>query len=77
MKNWKLDGVRLGEWDLSRNPDCEQSIVGVSKCAPPVLDIGIARSIEHEDYIPFNKNQFNDIAILKLRNAVNFNDFVR
>lgn len=37
----------------------------------------IAQVIVHESFIPLNENQNFDIAILKLRTAVEFNKFVQ
>jgi spatzle-processing enzyme len=76
-KKWKLNGVRLGEWDLGQDLDCETSFNGQNKCAPAPLDLEIAENRVHEGYIPFDVNQKNDIAIIKLRSSVEFNDFVR
>jgi hypothetical protein len=69
--------VRLGEWDLTQNPDCENVFVGRNICAPPAIDAVVSKSIVHSGYVPFDKNQLHDIAILKLRFPVEFNDFVR
>jgi hypothetical protein len=77
QKNWKLNGVRLGEWNLRTNPDCDQSFLPKSVCAPPAIDMRIAQTIVHENFLPFSTNQQNDIAMLNLEQNVEFNDFVR
>lgn len=59
-------GVRLGEWDTSTDPDCQDSV-----CAPPVHDIDPETVIIHQDY---NSPRFaNDIALVKLAQRINFN----
>lgn len=71
-KNWKLSAVRLGEWDVSKDPDCDDG-----DCSDPILRIPIAKRIPHGKYISGSKNQDNDIALLKLERSVQFSDFVR
>ena len=72
-KGWQLRGARLGEWNLETDPDCD----GNNICAPSVRDVFIEQVIIHGEFIPHNENQNYDIAILKLRVAVEFNDFVK
>lgn len=72
-KGWKLKGARLGEWNLRSNPDCDDNNV----CAPSVQDVPIAQITVHESFIPLNENQNYDIAILRLRVSVEFNDYVK
>jgi len=73
----KLVGVRLGEWDMTSNPDCDASYVNEEVCAPPVNDYGIEELIIHEKYSPTSFNQHNDLALIRLSQKVKFNDFVR
>lgn len=75
--DWRLSGVRLGEWDTNTNPDCEVDVRGMKDCAPPHLDVPVERTIPHPDYIPASKNQVNDIALLRLAQQVEYTDFVR
>lgn len=77
QRRWKLRGVRLGEWNTETNPDCDNFAVGGPVCAPPAVDLAVALKIVHPDFIPFSVGLNNDIAILKLREAVQFNDYVR
>lgn len=71
-----LSGVRLGEWDISTENDCEfdgeENI-----CAPPPVNIPIAKIIPHENYNPQSRHQYNDIALLRLAHPVNFTDFIK
>jgi hypothetical protein len=76
LQNTRLIGVRLGEWNLLTDEDCE-SINGRRICAPNSLDVGIEEVILHEKYSPQSLNQHNDIALLRLSSKVQFNDFVK
>ncbi|XP_059053397.1 CLIP domain-containing serine protease HP8-like isoform X2 [Achroia grisella] len=70
--NWRLSQVRLGEWNTSSSVDC----VG-DDCSGPVQDISIEQTIAHEGYDPSDKDQQNDIALLRLSRNAQFNDFVK
>ncbi|CAG4953631.1 unnamed protein product [Parnassius apollo] len=62
--------VRLGEWDTETEHDCEES-----NCSDPPLDIDINDTIIHPLY---DMRTFNsDIALLRLKNVVNFTEFIR
>ncbi|KAL1447513.1 hypothetical protein WDU94_005691 [Cyamophila willieti] len=61
--------VRLGEWNSSTDPDCQDGI-----CAPPYQDIKVVEVIRHEFYTTdLNK----DIALLRLESPANMSSFVR
>ncbi|XP_067616863.1 serine protease easter isoform X4 [Eurosta solidaginis] len=75
--NWKLTGVRLGEWDTTTNPDCEIDVRGERDCAPPYLDVRVEKSISHPQYNPNSRNQINDLALLRLNKNVQYTDFIR
>lgn len=77
QRRWTIRGVRLGEWNTETNPDCDHFAVGGPLCAPPAIDMPVALKIVHPDFIPFSAGLKNDIAILKLRGTVQFNDYVR
>lgn len=76
-KGWKLRGVRLGEWNMETNPDCETTYSGEPICAPPIIDLSIAQTIVHERFVPFDANLENDISILILHRDIEFNAFVK
>lgn len=67
----------MGEWNLLTTQDCDYSQGSKPVCAPPAIDLGIKKTIVHENFVPFSVNQENDIAILQLERSVEFNDFVR
>ncbi|CAO1427631.1 unnamed protein product [Diamesa serratosioi] len=76
LKN-QLIAVRLGEWDLSQQKDCDDSLLNEVVCAPPPIDIAIEEKIMHEKYSPSSSNQHNDIALLRMRQKVTYGEFIR
>lgn len=69
---WKVHRVRLGEWDLSSQLDCEHEY-----CNQPEVDMKIAKIIVHEGYDAQNDSPSNDIALIRLQAKVNFTDTIR
>ncbi|KAL0270403.1 UNVERIFIED_CONTAM: hypothetical protein PYX00_007825 [Menopon gallinae] len=67
----KLEKVRLGEWDLSTETDCQHEL-----CSKRVQEIDIEEIINHPDYNPRESSQTNDIALLRLRREAETNQFV-
>lgn len=63
---WKLDFVRLGEWDLDTSPDCKKDSAGELQCNELHQDFGVSKIIVHEGFSHTDRNKWNDIAILKL-----------
>lgn len=59
--------VRLGEYDTSSNPDCDDS-----GCAAPIIDYEIARLIPNENFNGRDAN--HDIALVKLKQEVILSD---
>ncbi|XP_036324778.1 serine protease easter-like [Rhagoletis pomonella] len=72
-----LHSVRLGEWDLRTNPDCEIDVRGKESCAPPFIELGIERAISHPKYVSSSNEQFYDVALLRLEESVSYSDFIR
>ncbi|KAF2887373.1 hypothetical protein ILUMI_18799, partial [Ignelater luminosus] len=68
-----LASVRLGEWRISTERDCEESIL--PQCAEPVIDLNIEEQIVHPNY--YRKTGENDIALLRLEKNVKFSDFIQ
>lgn len=65
----KLKKVRLGEYDLSREEDCdlwEDGGVGYN-CAPKYQDLQIERVHIHPDFT--RRKLFNDISLIRLSRA--------
>lgn len=71
-----LSHVRLGEWDLTQQQDCADN-VNERICATPVVDIAIEQRIPHPQYDPYGANQHNDIALLRLGQQVQYNEYIR
>ncbi|CAH2257134.1 jg11965 [Pararge aegeria aegeria] len=67
--------VRLGEWDISKDTDC--IFYKEADCSLPVQNVQVEEVIAHEDYVPDDEHQLNDIALLRLSDNVTFNDFVK
>ena len=69
--------VRLGEYNLSHDPDCIQESIDDYICAPTPQDITISRLTVHPDYDGNSVSRHNDIGIVKLSSAAKFSDFVQ
>ncbi|XP_065089508.1 phenoloxidase-activating factor 3-like [Ochlerotatus camptorhynchus] len=72
----EVAGVRLGEWDLTTNPDCVTR-QDVEQCAPPVLDVGIEKIIRHKKYkFSWYKPNNIDLALFRLDQDVTFGKYI-
>lgn len=69
-EDYRLDRIRLGEWNLLTDPDCDEH----DYCNEPPLDVGIEEMINHEDYDKVTI--LNDIALVKLNQSVNFTETI-
>lgn len=69
----KAVSVRLGEYDLSTDIDCDDFHV----CSDDPIDVDIADIITHERYNFRDGNRYHDIALLRLAREVDFTDFIR
>lgn len=69
---WKVNRVRLGEWDLATVEDCEYGY-----CNNPVTDVAIAKIIVHSEYGVRNRSTINDIALIRFKEKVNFTDTIQ
>ncbi|KAK6638911.1 hypothetical protein RUM43_007181 [Polyplax serrata] len=67
-RNIQLRKIKLGEWDLSTDKDCQGEI-----CSAPVQEIFIEKIICHERYRPRDKAQNNDISLVKLKEEAKIN----
>ncbi|XP_056634742.1 phenoloxidase-activating factor 3-like isoform X1 [Diorhabda sublineata] len=67
--NSSIVGVRLGEYNVKSQVDCDE-ITGY--CSPPIQDFLIEKIIVHPEY---NTKTFsNDIALIKLKGPITFNN---
>ncbi|KAL9704638.1 hypothetical protein quinque_008156 [Culex quinquefasciatus] len=69
-RRYSLNRIRLGEWDLLSEEDCDS----VGNCNDPPLDIKVESTVQHEEYDKYTL--YNDIALIKLKEKVNFTEFV-
>ncbi|XP_012160525.1 serine protease 7 [Ceratitis capitata] len=67
-----LISVRLGEFDITKEVDCNQY-----SCATPALRVGIEEIIPHEQYLNSAANHEHDIALLRLDREIRFSDSIR
>lgn len=58
--------LRLGEWDIEQNPDCEEN--DDYDCNPEVIFANVSRIIVHPEYKSYTK--VNDIALLRMKQAL-------
>jgi len=70
----QISGVRLGEHDIDKDPDCEQNAPELF-CSPPPEDYQVANIIVHPDYS--YTRRLNDIAIIKLTEKVQFKKHIK
>lgn len=71
---WTPISVRLGEWSIKSENDCDPN--EVDYCAPPVINNPISEVIAHKKYRKNSKDQQHDIALIRLSKKVQNNDFV-
>lgn len=72
-KNWKIVGVRLGDYNVSNaGLDCEDEY-----CADPYIDMAIDKLIVHEDYNNQPQTHWDDIALIRFDRDVTFSTFIR
>jgi hypothetical protein len=70
---WKLASVRLGEWNIETDEDCD---FNGTTCSPAPISNRIVKTIVHENYRSRASNKHDDIALLRLAKPVEFTDFV-
>lgn len=70
-----LVSVRLGDWDTSTNPDCDDSFVSGRICNDPSAEIPVEEIVVHEKFSQFTA--YNDIALMRLSNYINYTFFIQ
>lgn len=70
----KLTSVRLGELDLRNKTDCIYEGDDV-ECAPPPEDVEVEHVIIHDEFSSGHLK--NDIALVRLKRKIEFNDYIR
>jgi hypothetical protein len=71
----EIISVRLGEWNLETEKDCKPD--DPTACAPKPIDIKVDEVITHASYHKSSAKSLHDIALLRLAEPVEFNDFVK
>ncbi|XP_071546582.1 uncharacterized protein [Panulirus ornatus] len=71
LKVFPLKVIRLGEWDLSTEVDCEDTLIGFKYCAPPAQEFTYEDIIIHSKY-DTRTNYSDDIALVRLDRPVDF-----
>ncbi|EAA08404.4 AGAP003246-PA [Anopheles gambiae str. PEST] len=71
-RGWQLNGVRLGEWDLSTANDCSDGI-----CSAGPIDLEIESFVAHAGYDAADTAHTNDIALIRLRQDVASSEMIR
>lgn len=74
---WRLESVRLGEYDTTTNPDCIKDDAKSEVCADDVVTVGIEEQIAHENYNPHSSDQKYDIALLRLNREIPFTNYIK
>ncbi|XP_058790034.1 CLIP domain-containing serine protease HP8 [Phymastichus coffea] len=74
---WRLNRIRLGEYNIETARDCIPDGDTGMFCADPPVVVGIEQQIVHEDYNPHNGDQRYDIALLRLSRDVSFTSFIK
>ncbi|GJQ66172.1 hypothetical protein Trydic_g4232 [Trypoxylus dichotomus] len=72
---WRLTSVRLGEYNTSSSKDCI-NVPGRLQCSDDPVDVPIEAQIAHEDYDPYDVNQYHDIGLLRLSRPVQKTSYV-
>lgn len=71
--NTILGPVRLGEYDTSKDEDCDYDIFISPVCAAKPIDIAIEYVIVHPNY----KARFHDLALIRMAREVEFSSFIK
>ena len=82
-----LQGVILGEHDLTTTHDCLDPEEGceadgaeceaAQRCAPPHLEAEVEKTVIHPRYMTMLGFAEFDVAIIKLRNRVQFSPYIQ
>ncbi|XP_058129729.1 CLIP domain-containing serine protease B4-like [Anopheles ziemanni] len=75
---WTVHRVRLGEWDVSSDPDCYQYVNNSEpECFASSIDLEPFKIIKHNGYDTRDASKANDIALIRFARAVEYTDTVR
>ncbi|EDW83049.2 uncharacterized protein Dwil_GK22647 [Drosophila willistoni] len=68
----RLVNVRVGEYDMSKPIDCVRGV-----CNPAIVEVQVKESILHPQYDDDNENLHHDIALLRLNQSIELNQYVQ
>lgn len=74
-KRWALESVRIGDWDLDSEIDCDPN--DETNCLPAPIDIEIDEKIVHEGYNKSRISSPHDIALLRLSEKIEFDGLIK
>jgi Trypsin len=74
---WTLSTIRVGEWDLTTERDCDSKYEGENICNNGAQDIPIEERIPHPQYDPNANNQHHDIALIRLAQPIEYSEYVK
>lgn len=74
--SWSVFKVRLGEFDTESDVECKPNEPD-EECVTSVADYLISTYYIHEDYTQENGADYDDIALLRLTEDVEFTDYIR
>ena len=74
-EGWKIERVRLGEYNTKTTVDCSPN--DPSFCSDPPIDIKIVEIIVHRGYTKHSINTLDDIALLRLQKSVKYTRFIQ
>lgn len=74
---WRLVNIRLGEYDVTTDPDCVPDGEYASICNDKLTNVPVEETIIHERYNPQVSGQQNDIALVRLSRDVSFTNFIK
>lgn len=66
--SWTLETVRIGEWNLDTELDCDPD--DPETCLPPSFDIPITEKVVHPSYDARSRDTWHDIALLRLARRI-------
>ncbi|XP_076667402.1 phenoloxidase-activating factor 1-like isoform X1 [Andrena cerasifolii] len=76
-KTWRLESVRLGEYNTATDPDCISDGAYEEVCADDPISVRIAEQVVHERYNPTSSDHKYDVALLRLSREVQFTNYIK
>lgn len=61
---------------MKRSEDCEGDTPGLDYCSDPPVDVEVEEIISHESYDSADDNGYGDIALLRLKEEVNYTSII-